>query len=258
MSNNQNRSLSYIGRGTIYMRALLTDVVTSHVEIGNCNQFNLNFASEELEQKDYQNAGGGNAAKLTRVSNVTGAITTFTFKRNVLAAVLRAKINENAGGEAKTQNVTDVKALNAFIKLDEIPDKTQDITVAVDGGATLTVDKDYTVTNSGILLIESETPQVAIDDNLVINYTSYKSINVSPLTESQTNYEIVFDGLNEANDNKPVSVCIRCASIDVVQALTLISGDTEFGNLPFTFEALADETVTEDGLSKFAQILMTE
>ena len=99
MAKQANQSLSYIGRGQIYMRALLNDTPTAHKNIGNCNQLDLNFAEERAEQRDYRMPGGGNAALLTRVSSMTGSITTFAFNPLVMAAVMRSQIITQAAGE---------------------------------------------------------------------------------------------------------------------------------------------------------------
>ena len=260
MSQNLNRrGQSYIGRGQVSMRALIAGKATSLINIGNCQQFNITYGEQAFNQKDYTDAGGGNAAKLTQVSDVTGAITTFSFDPNVIAAVMRAKLNEQAAGEDKEETTT-IANLDAFVRLTCLPDKSEDIVVTVDGATDpLKVDVDYAVTKAGIQLLNpEEDASVALEDVVKVTYKTLKSVNISPLTEAQTNYEIAFDGLNEANSKKPVSILVRCAAVDVVQAFNVISGDSEFGNLPFTFEALKDDNVTEDGLSPFIQILMAE
>lgn len=254
MAKQRNQSLSYIGRGRISMRALIDGTPTAHKNIGNCSQLDLNFAEERAEQRDYRVAGGGNAALLTRVSSMTGSITTFSFNSAVMAAVMRSQIITQAAGEdiSVTYKVV-ADCLDAFIPLKVLPDKAEPITLEIAGTA-LTLNTDYSITNTGIQLINGGNH--AADDDITITYKSVASFSINPLTEGQVNYEIVFDGLNEANTNKPVAICVRCAALNLVQTINIISGDTDFGTLPFTFEALRDETVVEDGISQFASIQM--
>lgn len=244
--------------------------------VGNCSQFDLTFAEENATQRDYQTAGGGSAAKLTRVSAVNGAVSTFSFNRSVLRSVLRAAITEIAAEATQTVNhEIQANSLNPLILLDKPIDRADlETTFSVhntgadgdadglgdgadadtDGtpGSALVEGEDYILENNSVQILQG----VAAGDIVQVQYSAAEGFEVQPLTEAQANYRIVFDGLNEANDNKPVLVEIYCAALDVAGTINLISGDTDFGALPFTFEILKDSSVTGAGLSQYMKLSM--
>ena len=251
--------LSYIGRGKVFM----APVGESLVHIGNCSQFDLTFNEENATQRDYQTGGGGSAAKLTRVSTVNGAITTFSYNREVLKGVLRATIAESAAavGYVQTAHIAanqlsplllltkpldksvDVEVFNAGADTDKDtqtdvdetanatdpndPDSFTDTTPAdgepdllgdgdadsvPDGATPLTLGTDFVIENNSIQLTGSN---VQANDLIYIKYNAQAGFCVEPLAQAQQNYRFVFDGLNEANGDKPVLLEIYCAALDL-------------------------------------------
>ncbi len=234
-----------MGKGSIYLRE--RGGSAGLLPIGNASSLTLTLNEDKKEQKDYQEAGGAVTASVSRISSVTGSLTALDFNKGNLEKAVRGLVSAHTG--AAQSNEPHTANLGAFIKFDHLPDLTQSITVTnVGASVTYVVDVDYEIKNGGVRILDAP---ATITDALAIevNYTSTTSTKIEGLTVSGKQYELVFDGLNEADSGKSSLVTLHKTNFNPAQALDLI-GD-EFGELAMTFDVLKDTDIVGATLSKF-------
>ncbi len=251
------RNWSFIGRGPVYMRE--RGVNGPRLPIGNVSQ--LNFAAEEevVNQPDYTSPGGGNANTVRKLSNMTMEMTMLDLSPENVALALRGSVNRVAGGSAVTgeQHTAYQGGLIVFNSQPDISDHANTLTVTIDPDGTATSASpgvDYEVTRAGIIVLEDG----AITDGDIIEVAYDKSAHavVEALTKAGIEMELVWDGLNEAQSGKAVTVIGHRVKPGLTQALALI-GD-EFSELPITGDVLSDPTITGDEVSRFFRMLVEE
>lgn len=127
-----------------------------------------------------------------------------------------------------------------------------------DGTATLTnmgkvllvADTDYVVSTAGITLTDAAS--FTDGETLQAGYTKSAGNAVQALTSSAKEYEIFFEGLNEARSGKAVNVRLFRVKLGAAQNLALIGDD--FAALELTGKVLKDTTISGAGLSQYAKI----
>ena len=245
----QNRS--FMGKGTIYIRE--RGSTEGLLTLGNCSGFDLAFNTDKKEQKDYESAGGALVASDSRISSVTGSVTALSFHSRNLALALRGLVNVIAGGAQVAE--PHVAYADSLVPFDFLPDKSQAITVtSVGGTVTYVAGVDYVLKNSGIRIVD--TGAIADASTIEVNYTSENQYSIEGLTVSGKEYELVFDGLNEANTGKAVRLTNHKVTITPTQALAMIADD--YGELPLEFDILKDETKDGSTESQFVKIEITQ
>lgn len=130
----------------------------------------------------------------------------------------------------------------------------------VDGTATLTCmgriilssTLDYENTPAGIRILE--TAAFTDGQGLTIDYTSAAADVVQALTAASKEYEIVFEGLNEARSGKAVIVTVYRGKLGAAQNIGLIGED--YGALEVTGKILKDTTKTGAGVSQYFKVAM--
>lgn len=242
---------SYIGKGPVYGRD--RNATEGALPFGNCS--NLNFAVEtsEITQPDYTQAGGGLANKIDRIDSVNVNLTMLDLAPRNMAIALRGTTTELAGGVTVTGE-THTANPNALIAFDFLPDASQTITVTLDPGGsatTLSEGQDYTVTRAGIVIAESGT--VTGGETIGVDYTKAAQSIIEAMTESAAEFELIFDGLNEAQSGKAVSVKVHRLKFAPTTGLDLI-GD-EFAELQLEGTALLDTAITGNNLSQYFKVL---
>jgi hypothetical protein len=115
------------------------------------------------------------------------------------------------------------------------------------GKVTLVVDTDYTVSGSGILL--DAAARITDGETFQIDYTKAAGSVIEALTSSAQEYELVFEGLNEAQSGKAVSVQAYRVKIGAAKNLGLITDD--FASLEMSGRVLKDATKTGSGISQY-------
>lgn len=119
------------------------------------------------------------------------------------------------------------------------------------GRVTLTAGTDYEATGSGIRILS--TAQATNGQPLSINYTSAALDVVEALTATAKEYEVIFEGLNEARSGKAVTVRVYRSKLGAAQNIGLIGED--FGALEVTGKLLKDTSKT-GGVSQYFKVSM--
>jgi hypothetical protein len=134
-------------------------------------------------------------------------------------------------------------------------------TTVADGTATLTcmgkillvANADYENTAGGIRVL-STTTNWTDGEGLTIDYTAAAANVVQALTNSAKEYEIVFEGLNEARSGKSVIVSVYRGKLGAAQSIGLIGDD--FAALEVTGKLLKDTSKSGAGVSQYFKVAL--
>jgi len=238
---------SYIGKGPVYIKVKGED--GGLFPIGNCSNLDVSFDEESKSLKDYTSPGGGNANILTAISAFSGNLVMHDYSAENLALALRGDVAAVAAGavtgEAHGTNGTD----GEFIPFDFIRDSTAGLTIVLTNDSALAEGTDYSVENNGILVIGSGSIDAT---GIKVSYTKDVSEVMQALTSAGKEYEIVFNGLNEAQSGKFVSIRLHRVKFSPAQGLAFIGDD--FGEMSTDFEVLSDNSIVGAGISKFMKV----
>lgn len=219
----------YLGKGSIYLDGR---------KIGNCSQLQLSHESEKKTLPDYESAGGGNAASLERISGVTAVITAHDLSPENVAVATRGAVTVYAGGAVTDEPHNDIE-VGKLIVFDHIPNTGATITVKK-GATTLTLDSDYELAGrSGIIPLAGGANTLANGDDLTVSYTGLADSVVEGIVNSGLEFELFFDGLNEAQSGRAVQVKAYKAKPSPGN-LDFIGDD--YAGLQLTFELIKDTT----------------
>lgn len=244
--SNITRNRSFIGGGGIYFREV--GATEGFIPVGNAEELAFAISEDKKTQRNYQSPGGGNIASQSAITDVTATLTALSFQPETLAVALRALVVTHTGSAQAGE--THKAHADRLIRLNHLLDAEQSITVT-NAGATVTyvAGTDYQIKQSAIWIpATSNIPNIdqAGGEDIVINYTSLTYYSVQSLTKAGVEYEIYFDGFNDADDGKLVTVSCHKVKFSPAAALGLITED--YANLPLTFEVLAD--TSKDGTSE--------
>lgn len=217
--------------------------------IGNASDFSFTFEVEEATLANFQNAAGGNAASLVKISNFKGSISSRELSESNLAMLLSG--TSTAGNATAIVGESGYKIVpNAFIPTARLIDTT--VAPVVKKGVTVISTSDYTVSKGGITIASTiGTATVVSGDAITIDYTPLLSHSVQTLLTTPLDYSIAFEGVNEV-DSKWLTVKIHKVKFSPPSNVALIG--TDFYSGDFTFTAAADDTITTAGLSQYAEI----
>lgn len=114
------------------------------------------------------------------------------------------------------------------------------------GKTTLVADTDYQVRAAGLLVSEGAT---LAGESWTVGYTKAAANLVQALTSSGKEYELLFEGLNEAKSGKRTIVNAYKVKVGAAQNLGLIG--EEFAALELTGKVIKDTTKTGAGISQY-------
>lgn len=111
---------------------------------------------------------------------------------------------------------------------------------------------NYEVRAAGVYVLP-EAVDLADDDDVRLKYDYGSYAVIEALTTKAKELELIFEGLNEADDGKPSIVEIWRASQGVASAIGLMA-DKGFASLPVSGAVLKDDTKTGVGVSKYYRV----
>lgn len=120
------------------------------------------------------------------------------------------------------------------------------------GKIDLVLDTDFTVSGSGLVILAGA--RAADGEMYAVDYTKKAGDIVQALTNSAKEYELIFEGLNEARSGKPVTLHVYRVKLGAAQNLAFIGED--YGALEMTGKVLKDANRTGTGVSQYFQIKM--
>jgi hypothetical protein len=235
---------SYIGSGKVYLREIGGSA--GLIEVGNCSAVNFSITEETVELKDYTQPGGGTYNEVRRISAVESQITMHDLSGPNLARALYG-----ANTVVSTTPVVDephtVAATGSFIPTDTLPSAIGAVKV---GAATMVENTDYEVRPGGIYIIPGG--GITASNVVLISYTRAAADRVQALVNSGKEYEMVFDGLNEARSGKRTRVSAYRVKIGAAQNLGFV-GD-EYAALEVTGKVLKDTSKIGAGVSQYFKV----
>lgn len=256
---SQYRNRSFIGGGRIMIRQRSDNPAVNYplYPFGNADSFSFAIGEDKKTQRNFQQPGGGNIASQSAITDVTATVNALSLQPNVLAVALRSLVTVVAGGAVAAEDVRVFKG--GYSQMAKVPDTAQTITVTnVDETTTYVLGTDYTIQGTSILIPENSTITTSDSTNagvmVKVTYTSLETYEINAITQAAIEYELVFDGFNDADNGKPTIVNCYRVKFSPTQALDLISED--FAALPVTFEILADDSIVGAGESKYFKVKM--
>ena len=237
---------AYIGKGHVKLAPLTAQAVSGAlVTLGNASKLTLSITEEEKELPDYTSAGGGAYAAVSRIQSVKGSVTVHDLSPANLALALRA----TRSGVASAAVVDEVHTAytGGDLVLDYIPDPSTIVVKDEAATTTYVLDTDYTVNLSGITVLASGA--INDEDVLKISYTKNGSVLLQALATAGLEWQLVFDGLNEADSGHPVIVTGHRVKFGAAAGLDLIGDD--FAGLELGFTLIKNTLITGTGLSPY-------
>lgn len=248
-----NKTYSYIGKGKIRLKARGASAGLQRV--GNCSSLNFNVETNSISQPDYENAGGGEANSVDRISTVGMSMTMLELRPQNLQVALRASLRAIVAGAVNDER--HVAYVDSLIPFADLPDPDQTITVTQDPDGTpvvMVADTDYEVTGAGIVVLEGGS--LSDSDEIAVDYTKLAGDVIEAMTGSGLEYELHFDGLNEAESGAAVAVRVWRGKFSPTTGLDLI-GD-EYASLPLEGSVLSDNTITGAEISRYFKVQLAE
>lgn len=235
---------SYIGSGKVYMRNINT-AGAGLTEIGNVSALGISIDEEEKSLRDYRSPGGGTINEVRRIKGAGLTMTMANLSPENLAMALYGEKSAVTGASVTGEEVT--ARLDALVPLAHM--NPTSVTVKNEAETTTYVaGTDYEVRTGGIYILS--TGSIADDQALKVSYTYGAQDVVEAMTSSAQEFELFFEGLNEARSGKASIVRVWRARFGAAKNLALIGDD--YANLELTGKALAD-TTKPTGKSQYFQ-----
>jgi hypothetical protein len=207
---------TYIGSGDIYLRE--AGSAAGLTKIGVISKLDL---SAEEEAKSLR-GGRGNPVvnEIRRVSGVTAVFTLHGFNKADLAIALRG-----AGATVAAASITGeehVAYKGALIRLARVNPST--VVVKNEAGTTTYVaGTDYTVSPGGVHITDASS--IVNGDTVQIDYAHGEEDVIEAFVNSGKEFEMYFDGINEADSGKAVTVDFYRFKPGVLKSLPLFGED---------------------------------
>ena len=248
------QTYAYIGSGKIKMREV--GAAGPLLPIGNCSALTFGAEINTLTLQNYTSPGGGTYARVDRVSNVTVALTAHDLDAANLARAAGGEASVQAAGTVSAEQV--VAYPGGTTPLARAPATITTVTGIGGSPTTYVAGEDYNITPGGIEVLEGGDIPAPVDGapNIAVTYTNTVQQVMQAMVNSGKEYEILFEGLNEAESDKPVIVHAYRVKFAPAQAINFIGDD--FAALELTGAALIDANKTGEGISKYWKATIVE
>lgn len=238
---------SYIGSGKVYLREI--GAAAGLIEAGNCSKLTFGVTEDVKELKDYTNPGGGTQNEVRRINAVEASMTMHDLIHSNLSRVLYGASSTVASAAVTDETHTAYKG--AFIPFTYLPAASPAWTVTDNAGTTTYVkDTDYEVRNGGIFILSGGS--IVDASTIKVDYTKAGADVVQALVNSGKEYELVFDGLNEARSGKKTRVTAHRVRIGAAKEIGLIGAD--YAALEVTGKLLKDSTKNGTTISQYFKV----
>lgn len=247
------QTYAYLGSGKIKMREV--GAAAPFVAIGNCSALTFGAELNSLNLADYTKPGGGTYARVDRVSNVTVNLTAHDLDAKNLAKATGGEASVQAAGTVAAEPVVAYKG--GTTPLARAPSSITTVT-AVGGGTTYDAGDDYLITPGGLEIPAGSSIPDPVDGapNIAVTYANTAQQVMQAMVNSGKEYELLFEGLNEAESDTPVIVHAFRVKFAPAQAINFIGDD--FAALELTGTALQDATKNGVGISKYWKATIVE
>lgn len=230
---------SYIGVGRVLARAYGTTGRMRHV--GNVSKLDPSHKLDTKKQRDFTRPGGGTLARVDRIDAIELAMTFLSFSPENFALAVAGAATTVATGAVAAENI--VGYADTTVPLLYPPS-------AVASVGSLVAGTDYEMSPSGIYF----PPGSAVVDGTTyaVAYTRSTHSRIEAAMNAGSEFEIFFEGLNEADSNKAVLFHAHRVLIPAADVVSFIGDD--FGQQEYKAECLKDPTKGA-GVSAFYRVL---
>jgi len=237
---------SYLGSGKVWLREIGGS--GGLTQVGNCSALSLAVTEDTKELKDFTQPGGGTYNEVRRISAVEMSATMHDLSAANLARALYGAATTEASATVTDEAHADI-VIGALVPTLFLPSS---ITTVKKGATALTLNSDYTVEPSGIVPLAGGANALVAGDDLLITYAKAAQDVVQALVNSGKEYELLFDGLNEARSGKRTRVRAHRVKIGALASLSLIG--EEYAAMEVAGKLLKDTSITGAGISQYAKI----
>jgi hypothetical protein len=239
---------SYIGLGKVHGRAAGSTGKFRH--LGNVSVLGLQHQVATQRQPDFTRSGGGTAVRVDRVEQVNVSMTWLTFSPDNWAVATAGTKTDVAAATSTTQTVKLYKG--ATTPLAAPPNAIASVTNV---GATVTYDvgDDWVKSGGGVYVPDDSGITDGADH--VVTYTALAYARIEGAMGAATDLELWFEGLNEADSDRPVLVNLWQVKVPSAEEIALIG--TELGQFTFAAECIKDSTKGA-GVSAFYRALLVQ
>lgn len=223
-NNTPETTIGWIGNGSALVSRLDQNdrPVGGFFNIGQMSSALLGLTSEKVEMADTQYGTLGTA--MSKVIRNTGEVTLNlkSFSPEVMEMALFGEITEDAEETDVTATVMAYRGRSVVVE-GVISDVTS---VSTGMSEELVEGVDYIVSNGSIHI--NKDANIEDGDELEIVYSKAAVKRIEGFVSSSVNVMIVFDGMNLANEDKPVKVTYHKVSLSPAAQRQLIS--SEYGD----------------------------
>lgn len=248
------QTYAYLGSGMIKMRQVGAEAPL--IAVGNCSALTFGAQLDSKELKNFTKPGGGTYAKVDRVSSVTVNLSAHDINGANLARASGGAYSSQAAGTVTDEEIVAYKGGTTV--LSRPPSSITSVEPA-GGGTAYVVDVDYFVTPAGLDIPAASAIPAPVDattPNIQVTYANTVQTIVQAMVNSGLEYEMVFEGLNEAESDKPVIVYAYRVKFAPAQAINFIGDD--FAVLELTGTSLADANKVGAGISQYWKAVIVE
>ena len=218
--------------------------------IGNVLALELSHKEDVQKQPDMTALGGGTHAEMRRVTEVELRMTLADINVTNLA---RATLGTTRGVEGGTVTAeAHTVTLGGLLRTEHLGPST---VVVNKSGTPVPAAGNYEVRASGVYVLP-DAADLQDADAVTLDYTYGSYAVIEALTTKARELELVFEGLNEADDGKPAVIEIWRASQGVSSSIALLA-DNKFMNLQVSGAVLKDDGKTGTGVSKYYRVRKT-
>lgn len=245
---------AYLGSGKIKMREVGAEA--PFIAVGNCSALTFGAQLDSKELKNFTKPGGGTYAKVDRVSSVTINLTAHDLNGANLARATGGESSSVAAGTVTDESLVAYKG--GTTPLSRPPSSITSV-VPAGGGAAYAAGTDYLITPGGLEIPATSAipaPTDATTPNIQVTYANTIQTVVQAMVNSGKEYELLFEGLNEAESDLPVIVHAYRVKFAPAQAINFIGDD--FAALELTGTSLADANKVGTGISQYWKATIVE
>lgn len=235
---------SYLGIARVHAR--LFGSTGKFRFVGNVSALTPSHKLDVQKQRDYTRLGGGTAVRVARIESVELSMTWLTFSPENMALAVAGDAATVSAATITDEVIKGYKG--ATVQLEHPP---ASITTVKNSAGTTTYDEgdDYEMTASGVGFPPGSSITDAADLKVTYEHDDY--VNVEAATQTNTELEMLVEGLNDADSGNAVLANLWRASLPAADELALISD--KLGELKFSAELLKDPT-KGSGVSAFYRI----
>lgn len=214
--------------------------------LGNCPDLKVGIEVSTLDHKESTTGQRATDKRITQETKGTFTMVLEDLDKDTLALALRGDAAAVVAGSVTDEAV--IGYLGSTVALKNIDVST---VVVTNVGATVTYEegKNYEVNPEvGSITIYTDAEQTALgatanttaDQPLLVDYDFAAHEKVDVMTQASKEYVLRFEGMNTANDNKPVLIQLHKIEADPLNELSLISDEIQSYTL--TGSILSDST----------------